>query len=517
MKSTALQIETNGVNFQLPEVARTKSGVEFQPRQDIWKFRDAINTVYLNFDRLMAAASLAQNAKSAFLWYAENAASATLVGHFGQFVHFCKTLSSLYGAPITGIGSDEIINYKSALSKKNAWQLGKLSAFFRRWHALGVPGITDEAAKLLEGLRIPGMVKGVSVLTMDPIHGPFNDIEFESVQAAIHAAHEAGTLDLHDFVLVMLFMCLGQRSTQYAALKVRDVGCSAGRDGTIIYSLKMPRAKQKGGLVREQFKDRLLHPNLGELLIKHAKEVEIAFTGILPDAGDAPLFPAKQSRHQEPPGFEFHRTGLSIGVLLSNIIGFLGVASVRTGELMNITPYRFRRTTGTRAAIEGHGELVIAELLDHTDTQNVGVYVQAVPQIVERIDRAIAFHLAPLAQAFAGAIIADETEALRSGDPSSRICDPRFDSSMKPMGNCGRHGFCGAMAPIACYTCRSFQPWLDGPHEEVLDFLISERERLLAETDVRIASVNDITILAVAEVVIRCREMKQESIEVDNA
>ena len=109
-----------------------------------------------------------------------------------------------------------------------------------------------------------------------------------------------------------------------------------------------------------------------------------------------------------------------------------------------------------------------------------------------------------MAQAFAGVIINDESQAKRIGDPSSRVCDPRFSPSMKPMGNCGKHGFCGFLAPIACYTCMNFQPWLDGPHEAVLDYLIGERDRLAAQTDLRIASVNDRTILAVAEVVRLC-------------
>lgn len=60
----------------------------------------------------------------------------------------------------------------------------------------------------------------------------------------------------------------------------------------------------------------------------------------------------------------------------------LAVTSERTGERIHITSRRFRRTVGTRAAEEGHGELVIAELLDHSDTQSVGVYVQATPAIV---------------------------------------------------------------------------------------------------------------------------------------
>lgn len=81
---------------------------------------------------------------------------------------------------------------------------------------------------------------------------------------------------------------------------------------------------------------------------------------------------------------------------------------------------------------------------------------------------------------------------------------------MKPMGSCGRDGPCSFMAPIACYTCKSFQAWVDGPHEAVLDYLLAERGRLIAATDMRIATVNDRTILAVAEVVQLARERRKE-------
>ena len=497
----------------LPPLARTKGGIEFDPRADLWKFRDATNTIHLQFNKLKASSELVRNSKPALLWYAENNASGTVKSHFGHFAHFCKTLSSQSGTPVAVISVDEILNYKATLRAGTLWKLGVLSGLFRKWHSLGVPGVTEGASRLLGGLRLPGMVKGVSVLTFDPITGPLNDIEFEAVLAATKEAFDSRRWSLHDYVMAMLFISLGQRPTQYAALKVSDVSRSAAKDGVVAYSLRMPRAKQKGGLAREQFKNRLLHPGLGALVWQYAKETEAAFAEMLDGPADAPLFPARKRRYQEPPGFEFHRTGASISNALTKVVESLGVMSVRTGDRLNITPYRFRRTTGTRAAIEGHGELVIAELLDHTDTQNVGIYVQAVPEIVERIDRAIAFQLAPLAQAFAGTIISSEADAIRRGDPASRICDPRVDQSMKPMGNCGSHGFCGAMAPIACYTCRSFQPWLDGPHEAVLDYLIADRERLQTGSDIRIASINDRTILAVAEVVACCKKMKSSTSE----
>ncbi|MCV4600508.1 recombinase, partial [Escherichia coli] len=81
------------------------------------------------------------------------------------------------------------------------------------------------------------------------------------------------------------------------------------------------------------------------------------------------------------------------------------IRSERTGELLHINARRFRYTTGTRAAREGFGELVIAELLDHADTQNAGVYIKNIPEHVKKLDEAVGFQLAPYAQAFVGALV----------------------------------------------------------------------------------------------------------------
>jgi hypothetical protein len=79
------------------------------------------------------------------------------------------------------------------------------------------------------------------------------------------------------------------------------------------------------------------------------------------------------------------------------------------------------------------------------------------------------------------------------------------EAMTKPVGNCGSFGFCGAIVPIACYTCRNFQPWKDGPHLEVLEAVVRDCERVIAETgDITIAGINDRTILACAEVVRLC-------------
>lgn len=513
MNKLAAAVAHCGSAPELPALARTRSGVEFDPRAHRWVYRDATTTINLDFATWPVTDSFVVSAKLALLWYAEHMSPSHLKNMHERLGHFLKAICAGRAHPLMEITNADLINFRAELASSTSWYLGSLSGFLKKWHSLGYSGVTTDAVALMKQLRTQGNRKGEAVLTHDPIHGPFTDVELESIQSSLDRAYVVGEADRDGYLLAYLFMLLGQRPVQYAALKVRDVGVVCAGDSSPAYTLRVPRAKQRNQLSRAEFKDRVLIPKVGELLVQYSKEVQAAFHGLLPDPVDAPLFPARRRLGGEPDGFEYHRTAQALAQELKKILGGLRAISERTGQPLHITATRFRRTVATRAAMEGHGELIIAELLDHTDTQNIGVYIEARPEIVERIDRAIAMHLAPMAQAFAGVIIDDESQATRAGDPSSRVCDPRFDPSMKPMGSCGKHGFCGFLAPIACYTCVNFQPWLDGPHEAVLDYLIGERDLLATQTDLRIASVNDRTILAVAEVLRLCEARRRETVD----
>lgn len=502
----------------LPPLVRTRAGAAFRPSEERWAIREGHRSSSLNFGAItkIVSPSFLLEFQKALIWYAENMSLHHLENMFKRACHMFEYLVSNRACALSEISGVDVINYHAYLPNDRKWYLGALSGFLKQWTALGFRGVSADAIKVLKELRLKGNRKGVAVLTMDPQNGPFTNIELESIQAALNKAYAAGNVSTDDYLLAWLFMLLGQRPAQYALLKVMDVLAPTVKDGSAIYILRMPRIKQQKQVHRTEFKERLITPQIGKLLNLYADEVKRRFEGILEDVILAPLFPETDSSGLQPAGMKFHKTSGRIANTLNNTLKGLDVFSERTGRRVHVTATRFRRTIGTRAAQEGHGELVIAELLDHTDTQNVGVYVQATPEIVERIDRAVAMALAPLAKAFSGVIVTDESEAIRGDDPTSRIVDPRLEKNFRPMGTCGSHGFCGFMAPIACYTCRNFQAWLDGPHEAVLEHLLTERDRLLANTDRRIASINDRTILAVAEVVRFCLAIKAKTNKVIN-
>jgi integrase len=414
-------------------------------------------------------------------------------------------LDSAGFSPIGSISSAHLLSYKSTLSRDTEYYLGTLSGMLRKWHRLGITGVDSDAYALLGDLRIPGNPKGAAVLTADPARGAFTDIELQAIQSALDTAYSNGSLEERHYLLVWLFIALGARPRQLAALKVKDFSVVEAGSGRT-YLVSVPRAKKRNAEIRGQFKRRPLVAHIGEHLSAYADGVRAHFESRLRDPEEAPLFPGGDEQVIAP-GFAFHLTAKRVTDIVTAVFQDLDVHSERTGRAMHVSPVRFRRTMGTRAAQEGHGALIIAEMLDHEDTQNVGIYIAATPEIAQRIDRAMALDMAPLAQAFQGVLVDDESSATRAGDPSSRIRDLRIDDGA-PMGSCGQHSFCGLNAPVACYTCRSFEPWLDGPHDAVLEHLLARREQLSTTTDSRIAAINDRTILAVARVVQLVRERR---------
>jgi hypothetical protein len=117
--------------------------------------------------------------------------------------------------------------------------------------------------------------------------------------------------------------------------------------------------------------------------------------------------------------------------------------------------------------------------------------------------------LAPVAMAFAGLLISRADIDAEQVGSIKRIHDRALpgDKGATPLGNCGLHGYCSLTRPIACYTCRNFRPWDDGPHREVLDKLLADREaRHVRNYAPRIVGLHDLAITAVARVVQLCDE-----------
>ena len=431
-------------------------------------------------------------------------------------------LEMIRATKATRIDDIMLIDYRSSLDVAHEHDLANVSVFLRQWHKLGYPGVSKDVVRLLNGWRLKGGRKGDAVKRMDPQEGPLTDNELQAFNEGAVRAYERNSISLTDLAMALAITHTGRRSIQISQLRVVDILCGDNQKGEPFYVLNVPRAKQHGSFFRESFKPYAMTQELWAILSAQAKnavtriESRLGFELLEADRQQVPLFPDLDMVNTVESPSEFrqllatdklHIKSEEITDKLQFIVEESDIRSERTGDLLHINARRFRYTTGTRAAREGFGELVIAELLDHSDTQNAGIYVKNIPEHVKKLDEAVGIQLAPYAQAFVGVLVDSEKEAQRGNDPTSRI---RTEMG-QGVGTCGEHGFCGANIPIPCYTCMHFQPWLDGPHKEVYQGLLNERERVKKITgDIQIAAVLDRSIIAVADVIMRCAKRREE-------
>ncbi|HHT1516434.1 TPA: site-specific integrase [Enterobacter hormaechei] len=449
-------------------------------------------------------------------FYASSLSASHTLNIIMRFQHM---LRETYAREIT---DTILINYRSTLSPATEWYLATIRGFLRAWHRLGYPGISKDVIRLLDGWRLKGNRKGDAVKRQDPQEGPLTDNELTAFNEGAVRAYEKNLITIAELTMALSISHTGRRPTQISLLRAADVLCGKNEKGEPFYVLNVPRAKQRSSSFRTNFKPFAISLELWAILNAQARnaialvENRLKFELQEDDQQQIPLFPdldvlaGVQSPHEFRQLFatdKLHIPAAKITNTLKYVIEKSDIRSERTGELLHINARRFRYTTGTRAAREGFGELVIAELLDHTDTQNAGVYIKNIPEHVKKLDEAVGFQLAPYAQAFVGVLVDSERDAHRGNDPASRIRSEMGQG----VGTCGEHGFCGANIPIPCYTCMHFQPWLDGPHENIYLGLLNERERVKEITgDIQIAAVLDRSIIAVADVIMRCAKRREE-------
>ncbi|MFH0022901.1 site-specific integrase [Pseudomonas fluorescens] len=436
------------------------------------------------------------------------------------YTRYCALLRFASGEPVS---PNLIARYRQTLSADNEWYLGAIRVLIKQWHRLGYPGLHPELNGFLTALVLRANRKGEAVKQLDPERGPLSDIELLGFNDDVVQAYEVGSISITELALSLLASHTGSRPIQLTNTRLVDLSDDSNDQGGQFFFIAIPRAKQPGHAFRVLFRKRAITEELFTILSAQATYVRStaaaiwSFTLSESMANQLPLFPNWKALKAIRSQAEFaammvtdrlHLGSRRVSVILQRITEQIGFISERTDRTLNLSARRFRYTVGTRAAREGYGPLVIAELLDHSNTQYVGVYTQNVPEHAARIDQAVASQLAPFAQAFAGVIVSSRAAATRGDDPASDV----RSTSGRGAGTCGSFGFCAANVPIPCYTCIHFQPWLDGPHQEVLSELLEERERVVGAThDLTIASVLDRSILAVTQVVEACNAQRSEA------
>lgn len=346
---------------------------------------------------------------STLIFYAANLSAAHVQNIFFRFLHF---LRSVGGPQIT---ESMLINYRAALTTDIEWYLSTIRGFLKKWHELGYEGISDDVIELLDGWTLKGNIKGDVIKRLDPVSGPLSDIELQGFNEGVVQAYERGTISLTDMALGLVISHTGRRPIQITHIRLKDILKGSNKKQESMYLLNIPRAKQRATEFRGQFKQFAITQELWVILNAQAEHVVRSVESLIGfelqeiDRLELPLFPdlSEFLKIKSPKQLRdflksdrLHIRSVTVSETCNRIAEESGIHSERTGQLLNASARRFRYTTGTRAAREGFGVMVIAELLDHSDIQNAGVYIENIPEHVEKLDQAVGHYLAPLCTSF---------------------------------------------------------------------------------------------------------------------
>ncbi|PKH30220.1 site-specific integrase [Acinetobacter radioresistens] len=419
-----------------------------------------------------------------------------------------------------------LLNYKNFYSsKKEEYKVAMLRVFLKKLYNLGYSSVDDEIYDLMDSWKLTGNEKGTAVLSLDPDEGPFSPFEFQAIITRTNEYLAENRISYYEAALIRVFCATGRRPIQIAGLKVKDLYETDKykvKDEKKVHVLNIPKAKIRGASgFRYAFREVGIRESIVQILFEHTRILKQKLSKEIKrelseqEFAELPLFYDFEklanldweNRHEISeilPKEIIHLPTVELTQILKGAVRKLGVRSRETGKPIFVTSYRFRYTLGTNAARQKAGVIVIANLLDHHDTQNAHCYVQSVPEIAQQISSIMDESLRKYADAFQGKVVKDEIEAQSQIEDANRISCVEQDCDV---GSCGTHQYCNDYAPIACYLCSKFMPWANAPHHLILKQLMKERDDLITMgCSLEVAAVNDRTIIAIQQVIDACKE-----------
>jgi integrase len=431
--------------------------------------------------------------------------SRTVRNDFSAICRFDRWLSSRH-VPALGNGQfnwshlDEILargfldhGIRNTSDKGN--DFSRLRTFYRWGLAHQHRDFRLETAVELKSILAIGNAKGHNVRFRHPIKGPLSPDE----KLLVSNACVLGRGNDQDRAMVMLHQELGINPNATARIKNRDLK-TYSTNGVSTYRIDIPRVKKR--TTKRETKRRNITAKLGGLIEKLQEKNSNP---------DDPLF--RRLNNSQPEN--------DISSAMRRFVRDSNLRSPRTETLLHLTPRRCRTSLATHMAEEGASKFHIAEVLDHTDLQHVGVYTETVSSIADAVAEATDHEMRPLVDRFLGRIV-DSLNPLQRSQmvPMQSPHVPLPILNTGGVGGCGRdpqkEGLCDLFPPLSCYLCPFFAALRSGPHREVLDSLESYLKQSEASTDPRILRQLDDIVTAIRTVLNRLGEGNTAATQVPN-
>ncbi|UYG06863.1 site-specific integrase [Halomonas sp. M4R1S46] len=496
----------NNIDVWLHQEMIAMGGGAFKPADDWWRPDPTAQSANIAEAKFAVPEAMRSWLAAALAYYAKDNSARTL-----------KQLAYVLGR-CADLGVD-VLDEADAIAIRN--RLGKsefsvLRVFLKRWREEYLLAVcpSEQVIKALYALKPKNTSGPCPVESMNPVKGPFTVRETQALFDWSNDAYANGRISIERFLYIRLLIATGARSRQLQQLVFGDLHNAS--EGPL---LRIPKAKQKGFEYRNSFQTCKLAKDLYSLLVSYqsltlnclqADRPGVDWEKALPHV---PIFRSKGKKFvhtviindpdlhllEAGPQEKFHKHDGSMKALLYGLETDPAFPiSERTGERIHLGPHRFRYTLGTDMSRMGFSQHTVALALGHKSIRSVSRYIKVSPEMGKRIDDKMKKELSLVVNAFKGKLVESAAEAVNGSYPNKTI---RGQSS--GIATCGASGGCHLDAPVACYTCSKFQPWIEGPHEEVLERLKLRQQRAIdaAGQDSNVAMSFDGPILAVMQVI----------------
>ncbi len=473
----------------LPPLVRSTLSFDGQlvdTSQKIWRFRSSVDggkIIALDWAQHKKANVLSPRALDLLrLYFADRIArkkARTIENDFRMFLRLQKWLYS-HNQPLrkwTDLTEGLVRAFlqhgiEQTADKGN--DFSRLRTFYRWGVARQYSDFDPAFLEVLRSIIAVGNAKGHSVRFRDTVRGPFSTDELMLIAGAVRD----GLGSSRDRAIVMLHLELGHNPDASVRLRNSDL-IRYQTPSAVVWQLDVPRVKKR--IPRRETKRRPISDALGRLL-----------SSLQQGGPEDPLLRWLPESH--PQG--------AITLAMRRFAQAADLVSPRTQQRLRLNARRFRFSIATHMAEEGASLFHIAEVLDHSDTQNVKVYVETASSIADSAARATDGALMPLVRRFQGRIVDSDDAASLSHQKVPAVAlylgIPHLD--VGGIGYCGRdaagEGLCQLLPPLSCYLCPSFAALQTGPHRQMLESIdeflrgqepVSDRRILLQLDQVRTA------------------------------
>lgn len=321
-----------------------------------------------------------------------------------------------------------------------------------------IPGFTGDISSFLDDFATPKYETYRSVKFRENVFSPAEENAF--ISALDESIDESSYFALRDNVMVHLNWELGLRSEQVAGVEEHHLTEVPGSGSVRYFHLRLIRLKQR--TYQTSYRNRVVSERLGN---KIQKLILLKAQHFGQHPGVKPIFVNTRNKRVSP--------------------GIVRNAIVQVCEKAQLDPSSstfLRHNMAQKLADQGTPGDLISDMLDHTTKVAARHYVAATPAIAKIKARALGKNATykELMSLMTGELIyrkdTDNPDKIVRGVVATRY--------IGNIGACGldRDTACAKNPIYSCYTCRKFNPFIDGEHSNVIRALRSEIQLMLDES-----------------------------------